>query len=318
MLVASPEMIDTVYIMSAGHSGSTLLNLMLGAHSRASAVSELTHLPKNLAHNELCSCGRAILDCPVWSAVIQRLGGRLGLDLLRDPYGLQLGYIGDDRAVYGTRLGRSYQLGWKIRRILVYVQQRTGIRMPGWTRHEFAKAQQVRLQAFEEIRAVTGEPVIVDASKEYLQGVDLYLRNPARTRLILLVRDGRAVFYSNLRRNQAMEKAIDAWQKYYRHALPIIERRIPGEHVYRLRYEDLVSDTERQLRQICQFMGLEFEPSMLAPQGNLQHVTSGNNMRLSSNRSIKLDTTWTTALSADQLDYFERHAGDLNRKLGYA
>jgi Sulfotransferase family len=310
-------MIDTVYIMSAGHSGSTLLNLLLGAHSRASAVSELTHLPKNIAHNEMCSCGRAILECPIWSQVIRRLGKRLGLDLLSDPYGLQLGFIGDNRAIYSDRLGRSYQTIWKIRRILVYLQQLTGIRLPAWAQHEFAEAQEARVQVYEEIRAVTGEPVVVDASKEYLQGVSLYQSDPARTRLILLVRDGRAVFYSNLRRSQSWEESLQAWRKYYRHALPIIDRRIPAEHIYRVRYEDLVADTEQQLRQICHFLGLEFESAMLNPQANLQHVTSGNNMRLSARKTIKLDTTWMTALSGEQVAYFDRHAGDLNRKLGY-
>ena len=310
-------MIDTAYIMSAGHSGSTLLNLLLGAHSSASAVSELTHLPKNIAHNEMCSCGKAILECPVWSQVIRRLGKRLELDLVSHPYGLQLGFIGDSRSLYSDRLGRSYQTAWKIRRMLVYFQQLTGIRLPAWAQHEFASALKVRIQAYEEIRAVTGEPVVVDASKEYLQGVSLYQSDPARTRLILLVRDGRAVFYSNLRRNQSLEESLDAWRKYYRHALPVIERRIPPEHVYRLKYEDLATGTEQQLRQICQFLDLEFEPAMLDPQATPQHITSGNNMRLSGNRSIKLDTTWKTALSSVQMAYFERHAGDLNRKLGY-
>jgi hypothetical protein len=56
---------------------------------------------------------------------------------------------------------------------------------------------------------------------------------------------------------------------------------------------------------------------MLNPQANLQHVTSGNNMRLSARKTIKLDTTWMTALSGEQVAYFDRHAGDLNRKLGY-
>ncbi len=311
-------MIDTVYIMSAGHSGSTLLNLLLGSHSRAIAVSELTHLPKNIAHNEMCSCGSVILECPFWSQVIRRLGKKLDLDLLSDPYALQMGFIGDNRAIYSDRLGRSYQAAWQARRSLIYLQQLTGIRLPGWAQHEFSRAQAARVQAYEEIRAVSGEPVVVDASKEYLQGVSLYKSDPARTRLILLVRDGRAVFYSNLRRKHSWKHSLHAWRKYYGHALPIIGRRIPAEHVYHLKYEDLVASTEQQLRQVCHFLELEFESSMLNPQANLQHVASGNNMRLAANKSIKLDTTWMTELSGEQVAYFDRHAGDLNRKLGYA
>lgn len=311
-------MIDAVYIMSTGHSGSTLLNLLLGSHSRANAVSEPTHLPKNIAHNETCSCGSAILECPIWSKVIHRLDQKLKLDILRDPYALQLGFIGDDRQIYNDRLGWSYQAAWKPRRILVYLQQATGIRLPEWAQREFAEAQRVRVLAYEEVGVVTGEPIIVDASKEYLQGISLYQSDPARTRLIFLVRDGRAVFYSNLRRKRAWNESLRAWRNYYQHALPIINRRIPPEHICRVRYEDLVTNTEQQLRQICHFLEIEFESSMLNPQANLQHLTSGNDMRLSADKSIRLDTAWMTALTAEQVAYFDRHAGDLNRKLGYA
>jgi len=42
-----------------------------------------------------------------------------------------------------------------------------------------------------------------------------------------------------------------------------LARRKHGGQIYRVRYEDLVQDPEREIRQICDFLSLEYEPSML-------------------------------------------------------
>jgi len=219
-------MIDTVYILSAGHSGSTLLNLLLGSHSKATAVSELTHLPKNIAHNEICTCGSTVLDCQVWREVIRRVSAELCFDIASDPYALQLGFIGDGRSIYRTHLGPRYRALWKVRRAIVYFQQISGLSSPLWMRRTFEIAQSNRRLMYDAVRSVSGASVIVDASKEYLQGISLYLGSPKTTRLVLLQRDGRAVFYSNLRRGFSRSESLMAWRNYYRHALPVIRRQV--------------------------------------------------------------------------------------------
>lgn len=311
------SMIDTVYILSAGHSGSTLLNLLLGTHSKAVAVSELTHLPKNIAHSEMCSCGKRVLDCPIWRDVVARMTAGLGVDIANEPYALQLGFIGDTREVYKERLGPRYRAMWQVRRAAVYFQQFSGLQLPRLLRRTFDHAQANRLLVYEAVRRATGASVIVDASKEYLQGLDLYEKDPASTRLILLQRDGRAVYYSNLRRGFGRRESLAAWSNYYRNSLPVIRRRVLPEHLLTVRYEDLATDVETELRRLCAFLELEFEPRMLDPGTKQHHVTSGNDMRLKSGTNIQLDAAWRSALTLQQLEYFERRAGSLNQALGY-
>ena len=48
--------VRVAFICSAGHAGSTLLDLLLGANSAAVSLGEITHLPKNLALNTPCTC----------------------------------------------------------------------------------------------------------------------------------------------------------------------------------------------------------------------------------------------------------------------
>lgn len=72
-----------IYILSFGHSGSTLLDLTLGTHPEMLSTGELMFLPFNLqrslqaeypiADGSRCSCHLKYEDCPIWSRVIDRV-----------------------------------------------------------------------------------------------------------------------------------------------------------------------------------------------------------------------------------------------------
>jgi Sulfotransferase family len=68
-----------IYIAGSAHSGSTLLDLILGSHSRAESVGELKHLPTVMAGptNRRCACGLTISECSFWAEVIFQLRAKL-------------------------------------------------------------------------------------------------------------------------------------------------------------------------------------------------------------------------------------------------
>ena len=90
-----------VFICAAGHSGSTLLDLLLGSHPAGVSVGELTQLPKNIALDSVCSCGDQVSKCDFWQPVITRFGDSIDVDLWNDPYDLNLGF---------TNVGRRERL----------------------------------------------------------------------------------------------------------------------------------------------------------------------------------------------------------------
>jgi hypothetical protein len=57
---------------------------------------------------------------------------------------------------------------------------------------------------------------------------------------------------------------------------------------------------------------------MLDFRSRVHHVLNGNNMRLGSSSAIKVDEAWRARLAHGELNYFERRAGALNRRLGYS
>ena len=91
-----------IYIASRPHSGSTLLALLINAHSQVISVGEL----KKLLHHQTCTChGFKPEDCPFWSQVAASVRESTGLHLhelsLRDCHDEEK-FIRDNQALYSA------------------------------------------------------------------------------------------------------------------------------------------------------------------------------------------------------------------------
>ncbi len=118
-------MTKCIYICGAGHSGSTLLDMLLGSHSQVASLGEISNLPMELAVNNKCTCGQHIRNCEVWSDVVRELGAQSGIDITANPYDLNLGPIyaevGDKRVTGGIYLAQR-----KLVSALHYFEMRYG------------------------------------------------------------------------------------------------------------------------------------------------------------------------------------------------
>jgi hypothetical protein len=97
----------------------------------------------------------------------------------------------------------------------------------------------------------------------------------------------------------------------------LLESQIAPRDILRVGYEALAADPARELRRICEFIGVAFDPQMLDFRSRVHHVLAGNDMRLDRGSTIRVDAAWRDRLTSDDLDYFARRAGALNRALGY-
>lgn len=71
-----------MYITSRGHSGSTLLSLLISGHSQVISAGELKMLNHPDPTRRLCSCHRLVPDaCPFWRQVQERVIAAVGLSL---------------------------------------------------------------------------------------------------------------------------------------------------------------------------------------------------------------------------------------------
>jgi hypothetical protein len=305
------------FICSAGHSGSTLLDILLGSHLRGFSLGEITHLPKNLALNSQCSCGRRIDECHFWKPLLSDYGRKKGTDFWSNPYSLDLGYIkATDEIDYGQQT-TTEMFKRKVVYALLYAwlqYKLPGSSVIGTTSLRAARS---KVDLFDFVLDRTGCDFVVDSSKHYLEGVSLYRVSPAKTKLILLVRDGRAVFYSGLKRGVPPTTAIESWENHWRRALNVFYTTVPEADRLMVRYEDLVASTENSLRPIFELIGVDSAGYTSPSSSEDRHIVNGNRMRFVSPLTVVADEKWQRELSAPMRELFESRAGDLNRALGY-
>ncbi|MGF1670527.1 MAG: hypothetical protein ACFCU6_08775 [Balneolaceae bacterium] len=62
-----------IYISGEGHSGSTLLDIVLGSKVNHFSAGELRFLPeKGIKSGQYCACGEPVPECRVWKQIIDR------------------------------------------------------------------------------------------------------------------------------------------------------------------------------------------------------------------------------------------------------
>jgi hypothetical protein len=99
------------YVISAGHSGSTLLDMLIGSIPGAFSTGEFTYLPWQLhraesagpgaSRQKLCSCGLGFHQCPTWVDVIQGISRQTGFDLFNEPFRFTMNLLQNEQYASG-------------------------------------------------------------------------------------------------------------------------------------------------------------------------------------------------------------------------
>jgi len=283
------ELPTVVYIAGYGRSGSTVLDLILGASDSIAAVGELFMFFRP-SETRNCSCGSPVAECPFWSEV-------------RRVY--QARHLVDSRLyVPGNKGDRGFRFRQKIE----------GMFVPLWpspeVRDEYVRHERALLAALEH---VSGRHMIVDSSKTAVEvawrPTALMQYCGAKVKLIHLVRDGRAVMWSVMRGcNRKLEQRdadprlsfprlrsvlgwtlanLAAWQQ---------GRQLPKENVLAVSYEDLARDPAAELTRIGQFLELDLSPVIARIEAReplaAGHSISGNRLRHTGLVEIREDDEW--------------------------
>jgi hypothetical protein len=303
-------MTKVVYIMGHGYSGSTLLTFLLGSHPQVATIGELGIAPraKTTPEEYFCSCHKPILDCLFWQRVTREMAER-GHEF--DIWESELEFRAHDRRLADVVL-RAVQRG-----PLLETARGAALRVLPGARQELSRVLG-RIKALTEV--VTGIKecdTFLDSSKRPERAT--FMRRFGdfdEMRVIHLVRDGRAVSWSNMKNLQVgPEEAALSWLAD-NHGSEHARRFFPDDCWMTLRYEDLCSDPQGTLEKVYGFMGVPAKNG-LNDFRSVDHHIIGNRMRLSATSEIRLDESWKQALSPEQRSSIERRVGTLNRRYGY-
>lgn len=280
-----------VYIASIGRSGSTLLELLLGAHPDMATLGELHLWPHEIAHGASrlpCGCGLPLETCPFWQEMRRRedplTASPPRLDAFREHLdhgqALRLGRLRDFRAGPGSSVAiDSY--GHNTQRVMQafadLTEEWTG-RRPGW---------------------------LIDASKDVYR-LNWLIRSGLFDLTILnIVRDPRGFVHSE-RKNVGEVNGLRLLRLAARKSVAwrlqnlLVQRSIallpPGRH-HSIRYEELASEPGRVVAEVQALLGCSPDPSVIDTFRERRfHAVGGNPMRHRGG-GIALDERWRTDLA---------------------
>jgi hypothetical protein len=301
--------VKVLFIMGWDRSGSTILDLLLGAIHGSTAVGELSNIWKRgIVEGRSCGCGRPVLECDVWSAVLRDVFGRVPTPE-------------DARAIMAFRRRHTrMRHTWRILR-----GGDPGLRRYG----------ELLSRMHHAIAARTGARVVVDSSKDASDAAALLAAPGVDVSFVHLVRDPRAVAYSLRHRPKVQTDAAEPSRMrrlgVFQGTLDWVIWNVAAERVARaargrtffLRYEDLVEDPRGALRSIAELVGeadaeLPFvdERSVIVEPA---HTVSGNPSRFSSGRvDIRGDDEWRREQPVFDRWTATAIAAPLMRRYGYA
>ncbi len=264
-----------VFILGSGHCGSTLLDLLLDSHSKIVGVGEVA----TLSPNSLCACGQVARGCDFWNSII------------------------DWKSGYNFKIYRSKLNFLLNRNIFISPKKPYKEILPN---DYINKSEKV----FSRILVNTGTRVIVDSSKNVNRAELLSQSKNIEPIIIHLVRDGRAVTWSYMKKYKKFFPFAWKWAAENL-KIEILKRRNQVKYIY-VNYSDLCHDPEKILKQILDVLELKFEPQMLDFRKTEHHQIGGNRMKFSSSNQIKEDKEWQKKMPFSKKFIFNILFGWLN------
>ncbi len=308
-----------VFICSLGHSGSTLLDLLLGSHSKIFSLGEICFLPKNIALREKCTCGEVVTTCAFWQNVFRRINEEKNIDILNYPYSLNLGYALAGNVVDKGHQTLSYRLLAKIWSFAQYQYLSKNKVFPPL--NFFLKESKEYFNnthlIYDLVRGLTNDSIIVDSSKSIIRAANLYMSNPDDLRILLLVRDIRGVTWSYVKNNYSFKKVASLWIRNYERIIDILSKNVKPEHVHLVRYESLCAEPDVALENVCNFLGQNYEMGMVDFHKTKHHSVNGNDMRFSKEGKIRHDIGWQNGLSKDEQSWISKKLDNSKSLLDY-
>lgn len=294
-----------VSILSAGHSGSTLLGLVCDTIEGVSALGEIKRFPFFLHQANLekdlpekfwwCTCRKSLLECEHYSKVIPEISRMVGWDITTDPYKFKTTFLMNLKTIGKQSLWtRAFRL------ILMNAIRDNNKFVQNQYLNYFNQIINHNHILYQAVVNVRKSDFLVDASKDPLRFWLLNQNEESESKALILMRDIRAVSYSFLRKEKGNPLIrCKGWIRTYNRLLSIFEK-TPNATYKLVTYEDICRDPEKVQTDIAEHLGLQNREFRKFPRETREfHIVGGNRMGRKELIDIRYDDEWETKLDED-------------------
>ena len=257
--------VPVIYIAGSSHSGSTLLDLVLGSHSKIESLGEAKKIPQVLAklrdlsgEPPVCSCHETIKRCVFWNSVLRLDDENFPeRDDITKQLFADLGLARRALAFRGRKvlLDSSKNLGR-----LGFLTNDSGFKVN--CVHLTRDPRAVAFSAVRKIEKKTGS-----------------LNSKARWGLLTKHAFDWASLNRKIQGRYRLKKSVNYLS---------------------VRYEDFVMAPESTLARVLSPIGLEFEASQIQFREFSHHNIEGNRLRLQGNSEIRFDSSYLNGLTSTE------------------
>ncbi len=296
-------MAKVVTVLSAGHSGSTLCDILMGTIPGVFSTGECVYFPWQIYRDggvcekghDVCSCGKKFSECETWKRVIELLSEQTGYNLLAHPLSFDMAMLRSP--IYGQSPSVVKRT---MRKMLLLAMQ--NITLP--TLANLFSSRRISRQLdnnwlfFDTIGKVVTATHIVDSSKDIVRLKFLHSRRPDDVSVVVLVRNILGVAASAYKRGKDPYFEAQRWVKIYQQFVRIL-RNTENIQLKTIQYKDLAENPERARKDLAKFLGLPSPPNPLQINTTEHHLVAGNPMRYKGDIVIKYDDSWKDVLPGD-------------------
>ncbi len=288
-----------IYILSVGHSGSTLLDLLIGSLEKSFSTGELQRLPWTLNNRDLpevslqkenvCSCLSEIRKCPVWQKVLSNLEKRVGMKIIEEPYNLKTGLLSNPKN------DKSFGINVYLKMLRnVYVTSK--IRRVNNISFFFEKLLASRIKVNWHLIDAIGEELkvdyVIDSSKRFERYLLLKSRRPNDIYLVVNRRNHYGHAYSYYKKGKNYVKSTKNMIRQYDRIFSYIDQN--KIDFIEVEYEKLCEDPHQMLKKIKNFIGSSEPDGEIDIDTTMNHIIAGNPIRYSGKLKIKYDDKWVS------------------------
>ena len=293
-----------IYIASDERSGSTLLDHIIGNHDDIICVGELMFFNDYLNQKGIgstskwvCRCGMTLECCPFWSNVIESCR-------LKENH-----EISDLETIIYKRRNTTYKDAF-LTLLISYLPTK-------WKKPLLKKILKINenknaayncYKLLDHVCSVENKKIVIDSSKypSQLSGLINYKRSDYNIKVIHLIRDGRSVAISKIKRkkelfgeNLTFTRALLGWL-LINLKISNIKDLLPPQDYILVRYEDLCVKTEQTIAEICDHFDISYDSKILEFSEKKKHNIAGSQHKFDQSTRIQLDEKWKSSLSASR------------------
>ena len=309
-----------VYIISQGHSGSTLTDCILGTHPDFVSSGELCYLnwqlyrtlntSGSIQEQNVCTCGKDFRACSFWSKVFIRIKEQTGKDIVNHPESFDTAFFGMFSFQERGGFERKFMDKVKSYSIREWLERGNSLSSISWLEPKITGWLKNNWLLYTAMAETANKKVVVDSSKDLRIALLLKEYKPKDVYVLFIHRDvkGLAASSKKLSENHgktfSLDKIVREKVKFEKTVARV--KKIKGINYMDFNYEDIVSQPASFLEEVVKLV--EVNPIYTKQAGaffidpSIQHLVAGNPMRYKGKKEVVFDNSWEKKLNSQELE----------------